>query len=194
MKTGFTLIELLIVVAIIGILAAIAVPNFLNAQIRAKVSKVQGDMRALATALESYRLDQNWYPPYNLWGGHTDPDYFNALSTPVSYLSNPEGVDDPFGLRLDHDNQPSRRYGYNVFDPVKGVRMSWIYSPRAGFEPIWNGVRLPGEFDWIVRSRGPNQQANTAPDDQSANPRGVFLLYDSSNGLVSSGDIYRVGP
>ena len=61
---GFTLIELLIVVAIIGILAAIAVPNFMNAQIRAKVAKVEGDFRSLATALESYRLDRNGYPPY----------------------------------------------------------------------------------------------------------------------------------
>lgn len=61
-KAGFTLIELLIVVAIIAILAAIAVPNFLNAQARAKVSRVKSDMRAAATAIESFRVDNNEYP------------------------------------------------------------------------------------------------------------------------------------
>ncbi|MGI6458320.1 MAG: prepilin-type N-terminal cleavage/methylation domain-containing protein [bacterium] len=52
--SAFTLIELLIVVAIIGILAAIAVPNFLNAQIRAKVSKTESEMRSFVTAQEMY--------------------------------------------------------------------------------------------------------------------------------------------
>ena len=60
---GFTLIELLIVVAIIAILAAIAVPNFLEAQTRSKVSRVMSDMRSLATAIEAYRTDYNAYHP-----------------------------------------------------------------------------------------------------------------------------------
>ena len=54
---AFTLIELLIVVAIIAILAAIAVPNFLEAQTRSKISRVRSDLRSLATALESYCVD-----------------------------------------------------------------------------------------------------------------------------------------
>lgn len=62
MRRGFTLIELLIVVAIIAILAAIAVPNFLEAQVRAKVSRVKNDLRAIATGVESYRVDNNKYP------------------------------------------------------------------------------------------------------------------------------------
>ena len=64
MRKGFTLIELLIVIAIIAILAAIAVPNFLEAQTRAKVSRVKADQRSLATGLEAYYVDNNNYPAW----------------------------------------------------------------------------------------------------------------------------------
>ena len=59
---GFTLIELLIVVAIIAILAAIAIPNFLNAQVRSKVSRMESDMRTLGVAIELYHVDYGKYP------------------------------------------------------------------------------------------------------------------------------------
>jgi prepilin-type N-terminal cleavage/methylation domain-containing protein len=58
-KVGFTLIELLIVVAIIGILAAIAVPNFLNARVKAQISRVQAEHRALRDAYTTYFMDQS---------------------------------------------------------------------------------------------------------------------------------------
>ena len=62
MRKGFTLIELLIVVLIIAILAAIAVPNFIEFQTRAKVSRIKADHRSLATALEAYYVDNDEYP------------------------------------------------------------------------------------------------------------------------------------
>ena len=73
---GFTLIELLIVVAIIAILAAIAVPNFLEAQVRSKVSRVKSDFRSLAVGIESYRVDHNTYP----WYDNDEPYSTNAFN------------------------------------------------------------------------------------------------------------------
>ncbi len=61
-ESGFTLIELLIVIAIIGILAAIAIPNLLNAVQRGKQKRTMSDMRALATAIEAYSVDNSQYP------------------------------------------------------------------------------------------------------------------------------------
>ena len=56
---GFTLVELLVVIAIIGLLAAVAIPNLLNAVQRGKQKRTMADMRALATAIESYAVDND---------------------------------------------------------------------------------------------------------------------------------------
>lgn len=61
-NAGFTLIELLIVVAIIGIIAAIAIPNLLNAIDRSKQKRTMADIRSVGTACEEYSIDNNFYP------------------------------------------------------------------------------------------------------------------------------------
>src|SRR5213593_1754213 len=61
-RSGFTLIELLIVVAIIGIIDAIAIPNLLNAIDRGKQKRTMADIRSVGTAVEEYAIDNNYYP------------------------------------------------------------------------------------------------------------------------------------
>ena len=83
-KKGFTLIELLIVVAIIGIVAAIAIPNLLTAIQKSKQKSTMGDMKSIGTAVESYMTD-NYIAPELLtdagFGGHRS---FHIKKFPIS--------------------------------------------------------------------------------------------------------------
>jgi type II secretion system protein G len=86
-EKGFTLIELLIVVAIIGIIAAIAIPNLLNAIDRGKQKRTMADMRSIGTAIESYAVDNNFYPK-NMTNataagvsGYVSPIYIKTVPT-----------------------------------------------------------------------------------------------------------------
>ena len=88
-RKGFTLIELLIVVVIIGILAAIAIPKFASTKEKAYIASMKSDLRNLATAQESYLSSQN-PPSYATGGPYTtvapmlDPVTNAVLYTPSS--------------------------------------------------------------------------------------------------------------
>lgn len=179
---GFTLIELLIVVAIIAILAAIAIPNMLEAQVRAKTSRAKSDMRTIATALESYLVDYNRYPPNFDAGDYVTPvpasEYmtYACLSTPVAYLSS--APMDPF--RLD-PNEPTRGRYYD-FVGADTVETKDTYT--APLKAFWANKSVR----WSIASCGPdshNQELGKHLDEAA------LFTYDPSNGSVSPGDFGR---
>jgi prepilin-type N-terminal cleavage/methylation domain-containing protein len=88
---GFTLVELLVVVVIIGILAAIALPNFISAQVKAKESSVKANMRTAQIAAESYCVGCGGAYPFSVNAGYESyfPGGGNDLTTPGSKLTNP---------------------------------------------------------------------------------------------------------
>ena len=87
-RKGFTLIELMIVIAIIIILAAIAIPNYLKMTDRARRSRVAGDFTALATANEAYLVDWGYYP----MGSAIADEQFGRKLDPGKYVKEITGV------------------------------------------------------------------------------------------------------
>ena len=181
---SFTLIELLIVVAIIGVLAAIAVPNFLQAQIRAKVARVLADFQSLSVAIESYNIDHNHYP---LYGEYKFPSprrnlisyRLIPLTRPVAYINN-VNLRDPFLKVL-------AATGWD--DDVR--RLSYAYRNYEFWEP-------DQQFKvWLLCSFGPDRDRDAGLDAELGArglvPPDSVVIYSLTNGLYSSGDIVRTG-
>ena len=171
---GFTLIELLIVVAIIGILAAIAIPNYLNAQTRALVVRVIADMKATADALEMFRLDNGKYidrydGASEIWQLTTPvaylksvpPDYFQRKRNPMDF--NPDSTDTSW------EYTPSDRFKGHAY------MLSSIGPNRCCF--IGHGDWWDGPRQW--RARGSEHYRN--------------MQYSMSNGTISWGNVIHWG-
>ena len=127
-ERGFTLIELLIVVAIIAILAAILIPNFLRARAQSQLSASKGNLKNLATSLESYFVDRGNYPAAI---GDLAPTYLRAIpndpcsSTPYIYtpLSTPAV---PTDYRLSVD--------FPIGSPCDNIVPGLSYTPGGGLQ------------------------------------------------------------
>jgi prepilin-type N-terminal cleavage/methylation domain-containing protein len=199
-REGFTLIELLIVVAIIAILAAIAVPNFLEAQTRSKVSRVMSDMRSIAVANECYTVDYN-RPAPDMWDwdkmgryDYADPEWQDwvlaPLTTPVAYLTSiPK---DPFAavgpgpayrLQMTHARYITstgvgngNSCGETPDDPA-----AFFYGPRSNYR-------------WLLDSPGPDFIWEFFRWPTGPSWAGSVVYYDATNGTKSQGDIYYYGP
>ncbi len=206
---GFTLIELLIVIAIILILIAIALPNFLEAQIRARVTKSKGEMRTYATALESYFIDFQWYPPDHDSRTGTpfapsDQNGFIYLTTPLSYLTSLPI--DPFGANTDNPSGHASIFYEGGSGSDNGA--------CGGFGPYRLGPAFRRNSPrcvhaYLVIGIGPDARDSTGQLNGGSSPVGgcggnddfpldgpnspiCMTSYSPTNGTKSYGDFYAV--
>jgi type II secretory pathway pseudopilin PulG len=188
--TGFAtagiVLGIVSVIIIPIIYAAIAIPNFLEAQGRSKVSRTMSELRSMALGIESYYIDHGEYPAwakgdagangflpsdcsayhvptFRVWATPDEIESFFTLTTPASYLS--KLYSDPFTASENN-----------------GATYSYYKD--------YNG--------WILISAGPDEVYDIDPEVeydssiQQPSPGLIQKSYDPTNGTVSPGDIFRV--
>ncbi|MDK2970688.1 MAG: Type secretion system protein [Candidatus Sumerlaeota bacterium] len=169
------------------VFAAIAVPNFIEAQTRSKVARTRSDMRSMATAIETYRVDHNDYPAWSL-----DPALNARGSAEIPSLRTwPEGTSSYEGLHMtvtspiayitslpeDIFADEKVTFGYYAIpgDKDSGSRPAWLLfspGPDGDFDIKWEMLKpggLPANSPWLLP-----------------------MTYDPTNGTVSDGDIWRI--
>lgn len=189
-RRAFTLIELLIVVAIIAVLAAIAVPNFLEAQTRAKLARAKSDMRTITTALETYGMDHHAYPDGSSYYIPMPSQRMAALTTPISYLTSIPT--DPFDRRTDNNYEASLR----AVEPTEPLNV-YLYNQAVNQMGHGAGDNKRNRMSWSLTSGGPDRHIAypyyAFADESIKNGTHILYVYDPSNGTVSYGEIFRRG-
>ncbi len=193
---AFTLIELLIVVAIIAILAAIAVPNFLMAQTRAKVARVQSDFHTLFLAVECYRVDNGLISAndilVNLHSHARNQHHF--YTTPIAYMSN-----EMFDVFYEGNNIVWNCVAGNIYNLTWGLyhiepmQNSGVVGGWLPAGDVLTRAAFKQSKQYLTLSAGPgitfvNNMRLRAIDA----PCGI--VYDMSNGVMSPGDVLGFGP
>ena len=192
MKTrGFTLMEVAILLVIVSVLVAIAVPNFRAAEIKSKVALAKGQLNVLALALESYNVDNLTYPPTSYTNPPTSPEaddggsnrtsYFTLkpLTTPIAYVAKiPE---DPFA---DVQMIPSYDQGYGRYGHTNAA---YSYRNTKGSNQLTFPAYKQYDQEWVLGSVGPDRDY-----DSWGTGKDNLKFYDPTNGVISNGDILRM--
>jgi type II secretory pathway pseudopilin PulG len=177
----------MIVVTIVAVLAAIAVPNFLEAQTRARVSRSRAELVTIKMAMEAYRQDERAWPPNRQPGvaGRWD---LALLTSPVAYLTQL-----PMDVFTEPDMRGRRPLGVKPL-PYRYLNAAQL-EPEKGLTVINNtGLLGGGYIAGVLWGFGPS----SVFDDQLKNPSTKIIsqaeasltAYDPSNGTVAYGDIY----